>query len=116
MASTLNRSDRNPKMLNSERCFLHSGKHDADKHGFFENEGIGPVWCAVRFFYQGEEYTGKLKRNTIHVQQQHLDLRNRYFAISDSGTVHVCTCRYSKAVLDYAAKEAKRLFEGLRVE
>ena len=105
-----------PKMLNADRCFLHSGKHDADKQGFFENEGIGPVWCRVRLFYCGEEYNAKIKRNTVHVQQQGLDLRNRYFAISHTGTVHVCSCRYSKEVLAYAKREADQMLRSWRTD
>lgn len=97
-------------------CWVHFGAYEHDVDGYFHHKGIGPKWAWATFFYNGEEYDGKIDRSKIIKSQRGQDLKGRYFARSPTGAIHLCRCRYTKAGLEAARREADKLLAGIRVE
>lgn len=91
--------------MNTSRCLIHRPGFNAMKpkaFGYF----IKHAWAnkseiAMCLWFPPETYEDRrdvlVKKRIVHPSIRHRkDLENRYGAVSKSGVVHLCECRYEK--------------------
>jgi hypothetical protein len=90
----------------SKKCFVHSErKHLATGYIY----AVRRKWIEVALTIKGEEYSADCKKDAFVKNQQPFIERGRYIAISTTGRIHMCTCVWTKAMIDQAHERAKQL-------
>ena len=90
-------------------CWVHNGKPKAI-FGYFHEQRRGAKSIGATLTVDGTDYFGRVVVQNILAQQRGQDLSRRLFAVAaNSTTVHVCTCRWTKAQLDEAKRRAAEL-------
>lgn len=94
-------------------CFVHSGRDDIID-GFIEK--VNRVNMDVRLYIDGEEYTAKCKKSSVIWNQQSGIQQGRYIGIRKDNPkkIHLCTCVWTKEMIETAKKRAAEISELLR--
>ena len=91
-------------------CFVHSGRNDIIA-GFIEK--VNRVNMDVRLYIDGEEYNATCKKADVIWNQRPGIERGRYIGIlkDNPKKIHLCTCVWTKEMIESAKKRADELWE-----
>ena len=95
-------------------CFAHGETILAS--GYFFHGQIGRKYAWGRLKVDGVNYDVQLRLERIHRQQRGQKLEGRYFGLSRQGCIHLCHCRFTRAEIEVARREAVKMMAAVKFE